>query len=210
VDLLNFINSIFVIPDNFFNKILTYTIQLLAVVEPFGIIPILINLTKKMEKETSKALSKSAALTSALLLMIFGIAGTQILSVFGITVNSFMVAGGALLFIVSLEIMRHGALRNIQNDLQGTGVIPIAFPLIAGPGAITSVIISQQKDGLIVTLLSIIIVIGITYLILRSINSIYRILGNRGSEVISRIFAVILAAIAIQYIVDGLRNIIIK
>jgi len=210
VDLLNFINSIFVISDNFFNKILTYTIQLLAVVEPFGIIPILINLTKKMEKETSKALSKSAALTSALLLMIFGIAGTQILSVFGITVNSFMVAGGALLFIVSLEIMRHGALRNIQNDLQGTGVIPIAFPLIAGPGAITSVIISQQKDGLIVTLLSIIIVIGITYLILRSINSIYRILGNRGSEVISRIFAVILAAIAIQYIVEGLRNIIIK
>jgi len=70
VDLLNFINSIFVIPDNFFNKILTYTIQLLAVVEPFGIIPILINLTKKMEKETSKALSKSAALTSALLFLL--------------------------------------------------------------------------------------------------------------------------------------------
>jgi multiple antibiotic resistance protein len=210
VDLLNFINGIFVIPDNFFNKILTYTIQLLAVVEPFGIIPILINLTKKMEKETSKALSKSAALTSALLLMIFGIAGTQILAAFGITVNSFMVAGGALLFIVSLEIMRHGALRNLENDLQGPGIIPIAFPLIAGPGAITSVIISEQKDGPIVTLLSIVIVIGITYLVLRSINSIYRILGNRGSEVISRIFAVILAAIAIQYIVEGLKNIIIK
>ena len=139
MDLLNFINSIFVIPDNFFNKILTYTIQLLAVVEPFGIIPILINLTKKMEKETSKALSKSAALTSALLLMIFGIAGTRILSVFGITVNSFMVAGGALLFIVSLEIMRHGELRNIENDIQGTGVIPIAFPLIAEPGAILQI-----------------------------------------------------------------------
>ena len=106
--------------------------------------------------------------------------------------------------------MRHGELRNLENDLQGTGIIPIAFPLIAGPGAITSVIISQQKDGLIVTLLSIIIVIGITYVVLRSINPIYRILGYRGSEVISRIFAVILTAIAIQYIVEGLRNIIIK
>ncbi len=106
--------------------------------------------------------------------------------------------------------MRHGELRNIENELQGSGVVPIAFPLIAGPGAITSVIISQQKDGPIVTLLSIIIVIGITYLVLRSINSIYRILGNRGSEIISRIFAVILAAIAIQYIVEGLRNIIMK
>jgi multiple antibiotic resistance protein len=111
--------------------------------------------------------------------MIFAIAGTQILSTFGITVNSFMVASGALLFIVSLEIMRHGELRNIENELQGSGVVPIAFPLIAGPGAITSVIISQQKYGPIVTLLSIIIVIGITYLVLRSINSIYRILGNR-------------------------------
>jgi multiple antibiotic resistance protein len=163
-----------------------------------------------MEKETSKALSKTAAVTSATLLMIFAIAGTQILSAFGITVNSFMVAGGALLFIVSLEIMRHGELRNIENELQGTGVVPIAFPLIAGPGAITSVIISQQKDGTIVTLFSIIIVIGITYLVLRSINPIYRILGNRGSEIISRIFAVILAAIAIQYMVEGLRNIIMK
>jgi multiple antibiotic resistance protein len=211
IELLHFIHyDIIINPNNFFNNVLTSTIQLLAVVEPFGIIPILINLTKKMEKETSKALSKTAAVTSAILLMVFAIAGTQILSIFGITVNSFMVAGGALLFLVSLEIMRHGELRNIENELQGSGVVPIAFPLIAGPGAITSVIISQQKDGTIVTLLSIIIVIGITYLVLRSINSIYRILGNRGSEIISRIFAVILAAIAIQYIVEGLRNIIIK
>jgi multiple antibiotic resistance protein len=211
IELLTFMNhNIIVIPDNFFNRILTSTIQLLAVVEPFGIIPILINLTKKMEKETSKALSKSAAVTSALLLIIFGVAGTQILTTFGITLNSFMVAGGTLLFIVSLEIMRHGELRNLESDLQGTGIIPIAFPLIAGPGAITSVIISQQKDGLIVTLLSIIIVISITYLVLRSINPIYRILGNRGSEAISRIFAFILTAIAIQYIAEELRNIILK
>ena len=206
MELLNFINNILIIPDNFFNKILTSSIQLLAVVEPFGIIPILINLTKEMEKETSKALSKTAAVTSALLLMVFGIAGTQILSTFGITVSSFMVAGGALLFIVSLEIMRHGELRNIKNEINNTGVVPIAFPLIAGPGAITSVMISHQNDGPIVTLISIIIVISITYLVLRLIKPIYRVLGNRGSEVISRIFAVILAAIAIQYIVEGLRK----
>jgi multiple antibiotic resistance protein len=142
--------------------------------------------------------------------MVFGIAGTQILSTFGITVSSFMVAGGALLFIVSLEIMRHGELRNIKNEINNTGVVPIAFPLIAGPGAITSVMISHQNDGPIVTLISIIIVISITYLVLRLIKPIYMVLGNRGSEVISRIFAVILAAIAIQYIVEGLRNIIIR
>lgn len=210
-DILNIIHNYIIINQgNFVNKLLTSTVQLLAVVEPFGLIPILINLTKKMEKASSNAMSKTAAITSALLLIIFGLAGVQILSAFGITVNSFMVAGGSLLFIVSLEIMRHGELRNIEKDLQGTGVVPIAFPLIAGPGAITSVIISQQKDGPVVTILSIIIVISITYLVLWSIKPLYRILGNRGSEVISRIFAVILAAIAIQYIVEGLKNIIVK
>ena len=131
MDFLNLIHHYIVISaDNFFNKVLTSTIQLLAVVEPFGIIPILINLTKKMEKETSKAMSKTAAVTSALLLMTFGIAGTQILSTFGITVNSFMVAGGSLLFIVALEIMRHGELRNIEKDLQGTGVVLVQEQLL--------------------------------------------------------------------------------
>ncbi|MGN6347461.1 MAG: MarC family protein, partial [Candidatus Nitrosocosmicus sp.] len=91
IEFLIVIKNSITTPDYLFNKILTSTIQLLAVVEPFGIIPILINLTKKMEKETSKALSKSAALTSAILLMVFGIAGAQILSIFGITINSFMV-----------------------------------------------------------------------------------------------------------------------
>ena len=95
IEFLLVIKNAITTPDNLFNKILTSTIQLLAVVEPFGIIPILISLTKKMEKRTSKALSKSAALTSAILLMVFGIAGAQILSIFGITINSFMVAGGA-------------------------------------------------------------------------------------------------------------------
>ena len=89
-----------------------------------------------------------------------------------------MVAGGTLLFIILLEIMRHGELRNLETGFQTTGIVPIAFPLIAGPGTITSVIISQQKDGLIVTLLSIIIVIRMTYVVL-VINPIYRILANR-------------------------------
>ncbi len=208
LEIINFIDHLLYVPDNFSTKILASTIQLLAVVEPFGIIPILINLTKKMEKESRKALSKTAAVTSALLLMIFGIAGTEILSIFGITVDSFMVAGGTLLFVVSLEIMRHGELRNIEKELHGTGIIPIAFPLIAGPGAITAVMISHNNYGTLITLISIVIVISITYIVIRSINPIYKVLGNRGSEVISRIFAVILTAIAIQYIVEGLKSII--
>ena len=82
----------------------------------------------------------------------------------------------------------------------------MAFPLLAGPGAITSVMISFQTAGLIVTMLSISIVIIITYMILRLVNPIYKVLGRRGSMIFTRIFAVLVAAIAVQYIVQGAKH----
>jgi multiple antibiotic resistance protein len=78
-----------------------------------------------------------------------------------------------------------------------SGVVPLAFPLLAGPGVITSVIISYQASGFVVTILSIAIVIGITYIILLFVNPIYRLLGKRGSVIVTRVFAVFIAAIAI-------------
>jgi multiple antibiotic resistance protein len=79
--------------------------------------------------------------------------------------------------------------------------------LLAGPGAITSVIISYQTSGIIVTILSIAIVIAITYLILLLVDPIYRVLGKRGSMVVTRVFAVVVAAFAVQYIVEGVKQI---
>ena len=87
-----------------------------------------------------------------------------------------------------------------------SGVVPLAFPLLAGPGAITSVIISFQTAGLIVTIVSIAIVISFTYLVLRFVNPIYRLIGRRGSMIITRVFAVFIAAIAVQYIVQGAKH----
>ena len=85
----------------------------------------------------------------------------------------------------------------------------MAFPLLAGPGAITSVIISFQTAGLIVTMLSIVIVISATYIVLLLVNPIYRLLGRRGSMIITRVFAVFIAAIAVQYIVQGAKHLFI-
>lgn len=139
--------------------------------------------------------------------MIFAALGTQILSIFGITISSFMTAGGILLFVVSIELLTHGAWRFGGTVSDDSGVVPLAFPLLAGPGAITAVILSYQTAGLIVTMLSIAIVIVITYMVFYSTRTIYRILGRRGSLIVSRIFAVLIAAIAVQYIVDGLKTI---
>ena len=190
--------------------LLKSTIALFVVLNPIGTVPLFIAITEKMEKEERKAVSKTAIIASGTVLIVFAVGGTEILSIFGITIFSFMIAGGVLLFIVAIELLTHGIWRFGGGSLPGeSGVVPLAFPLLAGPGAITSVIISYETFGLILTILSIAIVIGITYLILLFINSIYRLLGRRGSMIVTRVFAVFIAAIAVQYVVEGAKRIFI-
>lgn len=209
----NILQTLFSVPNTVGYDTLKSTIALFVVIDPIGTVPLFIALTEKMGAKERKAVSKTAIITSGVLLVLFAVAGTQILAIFGITIFSFMIAGGILLFIVAIELLTHGIWRfgaSGGNLTTGeSGVVPLAFPLLAGPGAITSVIISFQTAGLIVTILSIAIVIGITYVILQSINSIYRLLGRRGSMIITRVFAVFIAAIAIQYIIEGVKRLFI-
>ncbi|MBA3751050.1 MAG: MarC family protein [Nitrosopumilus sp.] len=199
-DLFSFFNI-------FGNDVLRSTIALFVVINPIGTIPLFASITQKMQKKERDTVLKTTVITAGALLMIFAVAGNQILSIFGITISSFMIAGGILLFIVSIELLTHGGWRFGGTVSDESGVVPLAFPLLAGPGAITSVILSFQTSGLTVTMLSIAIVIGITYVIFYLTVPIYRILGRRGSLIITRVFAVLVAAIAVQYVVDGLKTI---
>jgi multiple antibiotic resistance protein len=204
--------SVFSVPKTLGYNTLKSTIALFVVIDPIGTVPLFIALTEKMGKQERKTVSKTAIITSGVLLVVFAVAGTQILAIFGVTIFSFMIAGGILLFIVAIELLTHGIWRFGGSGGGATGesgVVPLAFPLLAGPGAITSVIISFQTAGLIVTILSIAIVIGITYVILQAINPIYRLLGRRGSMIITRVFAVFIAAIAVQYIIEGVKRLFI-
>jgi len=201
----------FVIPADFIENLIKSTIALFVVIDPLGNVPLFIALTEKMEKKERKAVSKIAIITAAALLTVFAIAGSEILTIFGITIYSFMVAGGILLFIVSIELLTHGTWRFggvTGRDAGESGVVPLAFPLLAGPGGITAVMISFQSAGLIVTMLSISIVIVITFIVLLLVNPIYKVLGRRGSMIFTRVFAVLVAAIAVQYIVDGAKHLI--
>lgn len=194
------------LPDDFVQHVLRSTISLLVILNPIGIVPIYIALTQKMESTKRTQLSKTVIITSAALLFAFAVAGTLIFAVFGITLYSFMVAGGVLLFIVAIELLTGGGWRFMGSGVsEETGVVPLAFPLLAGPGAITAVIISFELSGLIITAISISIAIAIAYVILRYAHRIHRVLGKRGSLIVTRVFAVIIAAIAIEYIVDGVK-----
>src|ERR671933_2947926 len=143
----NIFQRLVALPDTFVDNILKYTIALFVVIDPIGTVPLFIALTEKMRTQERKAVSKIAVVTAGVLLIVFAVAGTQILSIFGITISSFMIAGGVLLFIVSIELLTHGEWRFGAAGAQGeSGVVPLAFPLLAGPGAITAVIISFQTS----------------------------------------------------------------
>lgn len=206
ISLFQTLNDLIKVPTTFQTDIITSIIALFVVIDPIGNIPLFIAFTKKLEKAEHKTLSKTAILTAAALLLLFGVAGTQILQLFGITIFSFMIAGGTLLFIIAIELLTYGEWRFAGSVKEEVGVVPIAFPLLAGPGSITAVIISYQTSGFLITFSSIIIVMAITYVILRMVNPIYKVLGNRGSMIVSRVFAVIIAAIAVEYIVKGIKN----
>lgn len=195
---------------DFIADLVRSTVALFVVIDPIGIVPVFIALTQKMERVGRASVTKTTIITAAGLLFVFAVAGTQLLSIFGITLASFMVAGGVLLFIVAIELLTYGGWRFGRAGAQDeSGVVPLAFPLLAGPGAITAVMISFQTAGLVVTATSIMIVIGITYVILRYVHRIYRVLGRRGSIIVTRVFAVLVAAIAVQFIVDGARELFV-
>jgi multiple antibiotic resistance protein len=199
-----------VVSDTFTDDLLKSIVSLFVVVNPIGKVPLLITLTEKMEKQNKKLVSKNAIITTAVLLTIFAVAGIQLLSIFGISIFSFMVAGGVLLFIISIEFLTHGEWRYGSSSMSGdSGIVPLAFPLLAGPGAITTVIISLQTYGWLVSIISIVFVVVITYVVFHLENPILKILGRRGSIVTTRVFAIFLAAIAVQYIVEGLRQLLI-
>ena len=195
---------------DFFADLLRSTVALFVIMDPIGIAPVFMALTQKLERPERASVTKIAIATAAGLLFVFAVAGTQLLSIFGITLASFMVAGGILLFIVAIEFLTHGEWRfGGAGGAGDSGVVPIAFPLLAGPGAITAVIISFQTSGLAVTALSILIAIGITYVVLRYVDRIYKVLGRRGSTIVTRVFAVLIAAIAVQFVVDGIRELFV-
>ena len=195
--------------DNFAADLARSTVALLVVVDPLGAVPLYIALTQKMERVQRRAVSKTIIITATSLLFAFALAGNQIFAIFGITIASFMIAGGVLLFIVAVELLTHGGWRfgDASATKEDAGIVPIAFPLLAGPGAITAVIISLETSGLIVAAVSILITTGVTYLALRYSDGIYRVLGRRGSLIVTRVFAVFVAAIAVQFVVEGAQEV---
>lgn len=188
----------------FLDDLLKATIALLIVVDPAGLVPVVLALTRGMKKEARSETFRVALWTSMVLLVVFAVGGTAILDIFGISVYSFMIAGGILLMILAMQMIFRGGISASTYPMDEVGVVPIAFPLLVGPGAITTTIVSLQRYGILVALLSVAIVMLLCWLIFRYLDRIDSILGKRGTTVLSTLMAVFIAAIAVQFILTGI------
>jgi len=180
-------------------------VMLFVIMDPSGNIPIFMALTKGMSERGRKKELNYAVLVATILLLLFAFLGKIILDVLGITTNSFMIAGGILLLFLSFELLR-GEHKYVASEESGAGVgaVPLGTPLLAGPGAITAVMVIIQKEGVLFVLFAIFSAIIATRLVLGQSERIYQILGKVGSEVLSRVMGIIVAAIAIEFIAGGI------
>ncbi len=196
-----------IIDDNAIN-LAKAILVLFIMVDPLGNIPIFMSLTEKMPKKQKTKTFNTATIVSIILLLIFAFAGQEIFSIFGVSIFSFQIAGGILLLIIAIRLIITGRIIDLDQNSESIGAVPIAMPLLVGPGAITTAIFTLQQYGLIITTLSIIITLVITWIILRSANKVYHFLGKSGALVIAQVNALFIAAIAIQYIIMGITQFI--
>ncbi len=199
----------------------TVTVAMFALVNPIGALPVLISVTEGYTRQDIIKVVKNAAFIEALMLFSFMFLGVYIFKVLGININDFKVAGGELLFKVAFDMLQ-GKTSNTKMtptekeesaERSSVGIAPIGTPLLAGPGSITTAMIyfnsySVDLPEKIIAIISVAVVVVPTYIILYYSNNIFRVLGKTGSLIISRIMGLLLASIAVDFMVTGLAYIV--
>ncbi len=188
---------------------------LFVVIDPPGLVPLFIALTRGMSVERRRAMALRACLIAALLLLMFGLAGEAILGFIGISMPAFRIAGGILLFLTALDMLferrtqrREGQQADPDHD---PSVFPLATPLIAGPGAIASIIllVGESGSGWPGTFWVLGLMLGmmvVTYVFLLASPPLERMLGRTGTIVITRLLGMLLAALSVQFVIDGVKG----
>lgn len=197
---------------------LQFFLGLVAAVNPIGIMPVFVSLTSHMTVEEKNKTAATANIAVAVILITALLGGQVLLDMFSISLDSFRVAGGLLLLSIAFSMMSGKLGEDKQNKQEKSehisreqiGIVPIAMPLMAGPGAISSTIVyGSRYPGMFDTLgiaLTIAAFSVSSWLLFRSAPYIVRILGQTGINVITRIMGLILGALGIEFIANGLRS----
>ena len=187
-------------------------VTLFVIIDPIGLVPLFIALTLGMDMRHRLAIGLRACLIAAALLTLFGLAGESILSAIGITMPAFQIAGGILLFLTALDMLferrtqrRSGHAAQVADP----SVFPLAMPLIAGPGAMASMVllVGQTSDwtGVLAVhgvMLAVLVIVMALFVVATPLE---RALGATGTMVVTRLLGMLLAALSVQFVLNGAR-----
>jgi multiple antibiotic resistance protein len=190
-------------------------VTLLFIVDPFAAVPLFLTLTERFNRRDQQIVLAKATLIALCLLIVFAVSGMKIFELFGITMPAFQIAGGLLLLLTGIAQLNANR-RKVSVSEEGEShsrddlsVFPIATPMLAGPGAISTVILFSTKASSILRLTELILALcmvsAATYWVIRSGTALQRLLGNTGLTLLSRIMGIVLTAVAVQFILNGLK-----
>lgn len=196
-------------------------VTLFVVVDPLGLVPAFLALTHGLKPKMRRQVALRAALIAAAILAGFALGGDWLLQRLGIGLPAFRIAGGLLLFSVAFQMVlgqraaheSSTAAHAIEEHVRNISAFPLAIPLMAGPGAITATLLlagqAQGQPALLIVLLAMIALVTVVSLaVFLFAARIHRLLGSTVNNVLSRLLGVILAALAVQYVIDGVRAVL--
>ncbi len=200
-------------------QLVKFFVVFFVVVDPISLIPLFAGLTQGASAHYKKKMAGKATAIALVISVLFAMAGEKFLGIMGISLSSFRIAGGSLLFLIALDMVfaRPSGTRSTTSEREEAktrediSVFPLAFPFMAGPGALATLLLAAGELGsrplLFGGFLGVVaLVMIICWMLMLATPRLMKVIGVTGANVVSRLSGVILAALAVQYIVDGIRG----
>jgi len=190
-----------------------------TIIDPVGMIPLTVSVTADATPARRAAIADQAILVAAVVILIMGVVGKTILDSLGITLPAFTIAGGALLFLISVDMLfgrKPGTKQTPEEERAGAesanpAVFPLAVPMIAGPGTIATVLVlvtlaAGDRLELAIIFAAYASAMAVTWICMRLASQMLRVIGTTGIHVVTRLFGILLSALAVQFVLNGLAQ----
>jgi multiple antibiotic resistance protein len=188
-----------------------------TIIDPVGMIPLTVSVTASATPQARSAIVDRAVLVAAAVILVMGVVGKSVLDALGITLPAFTIAGGILLFLIAVDMLfgRKAGTRETEEEVRGgaessnPAVFPLAVPMLAGPGTIATVLVlvtlaAGDRAKLAVVFAAYASALIVTWVCMRLSTRMLRVIGTTGSHVVTRLFGILLSALAVQFVINGL------
>ena len=182
--------------------ILSFAVSLFLILDPFASLPMFINITKDLDERTMKSYANKAIVVAAILLYVFMFIGNDLMDIFGVSMDSFRVAGGIIFLMMAIELV-FGLKLSKMDDEKGAKWAIIASPILTGPGVITTAILFSDQQGILTVMIAGTIALLITWVILRCSPIIMKYVGEQALGIVTKIIGLFIAAMGVESIFSG-------